>query len=63
VEKQLSRFELKQLIWVYSQVQGDPDLLLRYAGSGYKIETMYRGIHDTIVRLQKELDAMPEETS
>ena len=55
----LGKDDLKQLIWIYEQVRGDPDLLLRYAGSGYRIETMYVGLTETISRLQKELEAMP----
>lgn len=58
--RQLSKDELKQLIWIYSQIQGDPDLILRYACSGYRIETMYKGISETIDRLQKELAELEE---
>ena len=52
---ELNKDDLGHLIWIYQQVRDSPDLLLRYAGSGYRLETIYRSITETIERLEKEL--------
>ena len=56
--EELSLDELKELIWIYGAIRADPVLLMDYAGTGFRIETAYRGITRTMKDLQHKLDQM-----
>ena len=57
--EELTKDEMKQLIWTYEQVRGDPDLLLRYAGSGWSVKTAFYAITRQIRELNGQLEKMP----
>jgi hypothetical protein len=64
---ELSLDEMKELVWIYQQIRGDPDLLLRYAGNGWSVKTAYyaitrqmRELEITLAKMEKPKGEIPQ---
>ena len=56
--------DIRQEIWIYNQVQGDPSLLVQVAGQNHcTLHEAYRSITKQLGLLLKELESLKAQSS